>query len=374
MFLLVWYVMLFVLGTVVGSFLNVCIYRIPLEKSLIWPGSRCGHCLQPIRWYDNLPLLSYFLLRGRCRRCGTRFSPRYLLIELLTGVGFAALFHLEVVANVHDFDVLNNQRFYIIYGIIPWQGWVIFGYHAILFSLLVVATFIDLDHLEIPLPVTLTGVVLGLIGSVLLPWPWPDSLRQAWLRTPLAFAPPGAPRLPRQGLYPWPVWNELPAWMPLGGWKAGLATGLAGLLAGMLILRVIAFLFKHGRGKEGLGLGDADLMMMVGCFLGWQAVVVAFFVALLPGLLFGFLHLALRGDQPMPFGPSLALGSLVTWLCWRWLGPGLAHFFFDPLYVGMVGSAGLVLMFVAFWMLGAVRGRDEPEEEESSREEARPPV
>ncbi len=368
MFLIVWYVFLFALGAVVGSFLNVCIHRIPLEKSLIWPGSTCGHCFQPIRWYDNLPLLSYVILRGRCRRCGTRFSPRYFVIELLTACGFVGLFHLEVVANVHGFDALGDstQRLFISYGIIPWQGWVIFVYHAILFSLLVVATFIDLDHLEIPLPVTLTGVVLGLAGSVLFPWPWPDDLRHAWLRTPLPFAPPGAPRLPREGLYPWPVWNELPAWMPLGGWKAGLATGLAGLLAGMLILRVIAFLFKHGRGIEGLGIGDADLMMMVGCFLGWQPVVVAFFVALAPGLLFGFLHLALRGDHPMPFGPSLALGTLITWLCWRWLGPWLANFFFDPLLVGLTGGTGLVLMFVVFWMLGAVRGRGEPEPEDKS--------
>src|SRR5437588_5566393 len=90
-------VFVFMLGAIVGSLLNVCIYRIPLEKSIIWPGSRCSHCLQPIRWYHNLPLLSYLLLRGRCATCATRFSSRYFLVELLTGLAFVALFYLEVL-------------------------------------------------------------------------------------------------------------------------------------------------------------------------------------------------------------------------------------------------------------------------------------
>src|SRR6516165_8084402 len=91
--------MMFVLGTIVVSLLNVCIYRIPLEKSILWPGSRCGHCLQPVRWYDNIPLVSYLVLRGHCRACGVSFSPRYFFIELLTGVCFAGLFYLEIVHN-----------------------------------------------------------------------------------------------------------------------------------------------------------------------------------------------------------------------------------------------------------------------------------
>src|SRR5260370_36833498 len=103
--------MMFVFGTIVGSLLNVCIYRLPLEKSIIWPGSRCGHCLQAIRWYDNIPLLSYLILRGRCRTCRARFSMRYFLIELFTGLAFAGLFYLEVVANIHDLEVLKRARF-----------------------------------------------------------------------------------------------------------------------------------------------------------------------------------------------------------------------------------------------------------------------
>src|SRR5205823_1070558 len=106
-----WFVFVFAVGAVVGSLLNVCIYRLPLEKSILWPlTSRCGHCLQPIRWYDNLPLVSYWLLRGRCRVCGTRFSIRYFLVEFLTALCFLGLFYLEVVENIHDVRVPGMFR------------------------------------------------------------------------------------------------------------------------------------------------------------------------------------------------------------------------------------------------------------------------
>src|SRR5262245_4568633 len=92
-------VFLFVIGAAVGSFLNVCIVRIPYETSILWPASPCGHCFQPVRPWDNIPLLSYWLLLGRCRTCGARFSVRYFLIELLVAVSFPLLFFLEIVNN-----------------------------------------------------------------------------------------------------------------------------------------------------------------------------------------------------------------------------------------------------------------------------------
>ena len=87
----------FVVGTVVGSFLNVCIYRIPWEKSVIWPGSRCPHCWSPIAAMDNIPIVSWLALRGECRQCGAPISPRYPLIELLVGLLFLGLYHVDVV-------------------------------------------------------------------------------------------------------------------------------------------------------------------------------------------------------------------------------------------------------------------------------------
>jgi leader peptidase (prepilin peptidase)/N-methyltransferase len=354
------YLVVFVVGACVGSFLNVCIYRIPYEKSLFWPGSRCGKCFQPIPFRYNVPLLSYWLLRGRCRSCGARFSVRYFLIELLTGLGFAGLYHLEVVANVQRVPLFASDpaRFFIAHGVPPWQCWVFFAYHAALLALLIVTALTDIDHLEIPLPITLFGMVVGLAGSVLLPWPWPNP-------------PPSPgeplPALPPTGLYPWPVWywrhpEEFPAWLQPGSHLLGLLTGLAGLLAGLVVLRAIAFLFKVGRGKEGMGIGDADLMMMVGSFLGWQVVVVSFFVAVLPALVFGVVQLVLRGEKPMPFGPSLALGTLITWLGWHWIGPTFAPYLFEPLILAFLGVGGSVGLFVISWLLWLVRGPDQPAE------------
>ena len=92
----------FVLGAMVGSFLNVCLYRFPRGESIFWPGSRCTRCLQPVRWFDNIPLLSYWVLRGRCRSCGLEFSSRYFWIELLTALGYAGLFGGEILLHNPD--------------------------------------------------------------------------------------------------------------------------------------------------------------------------------------------------------------------------------------------------------------------------------
>src|SRR5262249_51647155 len=107
--MIVWLFMVFLVGIIIGSFLNVCIERLPLEKSLLWPGSRCGHCLQPVKWYDNVPLLSYWILQGRCRQCGGRFSIRYFAVELITGIGFVLLFWWVVGENVHEYDLLRGE-------------------------------------------------------------------------------------------------------------------------------------------------------------------------------------------------------------------------------------------------------------------------
>src|SRR4051794_32744447 len=155
-------VVVFLVGCAVGSFLNVCAYRIPYEKSLLWPGSHCGHCFQPVRWYDNVPLLSYWVLRGRCRVCGTPFSMRYCLIELLTGLVFAGLFYLDVGLNVHGIRRFQQQEVLIRLGWVPPPAWLFWFGHAVLASFLIVASFTDLDHMEIPLPVTVTGTLVGL--------------------------------------------------------------------------------------------------------------------------------------------------------------------------------------------------------------------
>ncbi len=360
-----WLLLVFVIGLIIGSFLNVAIARLPLEKSLIWPGSRCGACHLPVRWYDNLPLISYLWLRGRCRSCGTRFSPQYFIVELLTGLGFVGLFCLEVVANTHDwFDPAPWGR---ASGLYHWYFWVGFIYHAILFAFLMAASVTDLNGREIPLPLTLAGTVIGLVGATLMPWPWP------WTPAPFPagatpVAGPGVPAgwewlVPagglREGIQPWPVWGPLPVWLAPGdNWQTGLATGIAGALAGTFLMRAMGGIFSAGLGKEALGLGDADLMMMVGSFLGWQMVIISVFVAVIPATVFGVILLIVHRDNSLPFGPSLAAGSLITYLCWQWRPEGLQLLLFSwPFLLGLTIFAA-VFLFVASLTIRTVRPKE----------------
>jgi leader peptidase (prepilin peptidase)/N-methyltransferase len=267
-----------------------------------------------------------------------------VVVEVLTALGFVGLFSLDILANVHNLNLLNQHRLAIRQGQIPWQGWIVFGHHALLFCFLLAASFIDLAHFEIPLSITATGTIVGLVNAVLWPWPWPETL--------------GAlPRGFNRGLYPWPLWHPLPGWLqPGGNWQTGLATGLAGVLAGMALLRSIRFVFGLGRGKEGLGVGDADLMMMAGSFLGWQPVVIAFFISVFPALLIGLAQLLVRGDQELAFGPSLSLGILLTMFGWRWIGPQVELLFFDGWVLLFLIVAGGIFLLIASFLLRLIRG------------------
>jgi leader peptidase (prepilin peptidase)/N-methyltransferase len=352
--LVFWLVFLFLFGTCVGSFLNVCIHRMPLEKSLLWPGSHCSHCLQAIRWYDNLPLLSYWLLRGRCRTCKTRFSIRYFLIELLTGLAFAGLFYYEIVANGLDIPALKHEVLHIGWRWFPSPvAWAVFGYHAVLISLLIVATFCDLDHREIPLGITMPGTILGLAGAVLWAWPWPTSPGQ--VKMPMNVSWWQSPVHPEIGLVPWPVWGPLPEWLPPGSWQLGLATGVAGLLVGTVMLRVIRYLFGLGLGIEALGLGDADLMMMGGAFIGWQPITMAFFIGVFAGLFFGIAQVLLHGDNALPFGPALAIGVVVSLLFWHAIGPQFQALYFNDVLLLALGGISAALLLISSYVLRLLR-------------------
>jgi len=142
----------FVFGAVVGSFLNVCIYRIPAGQSIAYPASRCPGCLSPIRWYQNIPVISYMLLRGRCAACQTRISVRYPLVEAITGLLF----------------MLVLSRFGMQWSL---------GVFWVFTAALIVITFIDIDHQIIPDVISLPGIGVGFVCSFLLPsLSWVDSL------------------------------------------------------------------------------------------------------------------------------------------------------------------------------------------------------
>jgi leader peptidase (prepilin peptidase) / N-methyltransferase len=158
-------------------------------------------------------------------------------------------------------------------------------------------------------------------------------------------------QIPR-GIYNWPVWGPLPDWMLRESWQLGLLTGLAGAAAGNVMMRGIKFLFEQGMGKEALGLGDADLMMMAGAFLGWQMIVVAFFIGTFVALFIAIPLLLRRGQRVLPFGPGLAIGVLITQFGWRQIGPTVQRFFFEwlTLVTGLAIFGGGI--FIASLLLG----------------------
>lgn len=355
---IVWCVFVILLGLMVGSFLNVLIARLPFEKSVIWPGSRCFSCLQPIHWADNLPILGYLRRGGKCAKCGSPFSSSYLWVEAGTAVAFLALFLVEVVYPIHKFPAAKP----IAAGLPPLGYTVLFLYHSVLVSLLIAAAVIDARHRIIPTIIPYTGAIVGIVGGALMPWPWPFP---ASALAPFQASPTGQlwqltewqGKVP-MGVQLWPFWGPPPKFAPAASWQLGLLNSVLGALVGTFVVRGVKWLFEVGFGNEALGMGDADLMLMAGAFLGWQPVLFSLFVGAfaalivfkLPSLVMGYI----RGapiEHELPFGPGLAVGVVVTLLGWRWIGPEVQFPFFDPpamlimtgvLSVGML-AAGLLL-------------------------------
>ena len=342
-----WCVWVFALGLMVGSFINVLAARLPYQKSVIWPGSRCFTCLRSIRFTDNLPILGYLRLRGRCRHCGTTFSSRYLWVELGTGLAFLALFALEILSHARNGPAFLQPwqdtpgldfPYFTATGTPPLRAWIYFAYHACLLTLLIAAALIDAEHRIIPPQLTYFGTAIGILGAMLLPWPWPSLPSDVDIPPQIPWAAPFA-AIPT-GATLWPFTGPPPSWAPAGSWQLGLMNGLIGATAGMFVGRAIKFLFEVGMQKEALGLGDADLLMMAGAFLGWQPAVLALPLGALLTLPIVVPLKAwswFRGsvvESEMPFGPGIAAGVVVTWLGWPWLGEGV-RVLFDPVILGL---------------------------------------
>jgi len=360
-----WFLWVFALGLMVGSFLNVVIARLPYEKSLLWPGSRCFTCYAKIGFWDNLPVVGYLRLRGRCRACGAHFSSRYLWVELGTGLALVALFYVTVVS--HAFGGPDSLRpWFPIPGlgfsyhsyttaVPPAASIAFFLYIAALVSLLIAAAVIDAEHRIIPPLIPFTGVAIGIVGGTLMPWCWPTDSGDFRVTIPATpwILPENWGKIP-MGAQPWPFWGPLFTFAPAGSWQLGLLNSVIGALAGSLVVRWVKWLFETGFGKEALGLGDADLLMMAGAFLGWQPAVLSLFVGAfaallvfkLPAMIVG----AVRGsafERELPFGPGLAVGVVATWLAWPWVGPRVQAVFFD------LPTLAVVVVVVSVGMLAA---------------------
>lgn len=250
---------LFVVGLTIGSFLNVCIYRIPKKKSLVWPGSFCTNCKTSIKWYDNVPVFSYMLLLGRCRSCKTKISLRYPLVELLTGYVFV---HLYIFAQY------RHESIYVYVS------------YLILCCLLIISTFVDFDLFIIPNEVTYLGIPLALAISVMFP-----DLHYAQ-NTLRDFSLIGIPRLD------------------------ALIASFSGMIAGGGLIYLCGFFGKLLLRKEAMGFGDVKLMCMVGGFVGWKLAIAIFFVAPFFGLIMAIPALILKKGRMIPYGPFLSIATL----------------------------------------------------------------
>lgn len=246
-------VFLFLLGLSVGSFLNVVIYRLPRKESLTSPTSHCPNCHAPIKWYDNIPVLSFIVLRGRCRNCGQRISLRYPLVELATGVLFVSVFLKTVGSPSPLYNGISppTSDFRLIFRLIAYLFFV---------SIMVAIAYIDAEHQIIPNKIVYPSFVVSFALIVIAD--------------------------PRNILF----------------YLMGLAVG-----GGILFL---ISLFK----QEGMGGGDVKLAALMGMFLGLP-VLLALFIGFLTGAIVGVSLTLFKKrsiKEPIAFGPFLALGGLVT--------------------------------------------------------------
>jgi len=228
---------IFLFGLAFGSFLNVCIYRLPRELSVVAPRSACPECKQPIAFYDNLPVLSWLTLGGRCRHCKEKISPRYLMIELLTGLLFLACY--------------------------AWFGLTLSTLkYCVLAFLLLGLIFTDAETKLLPGKMTLPGLALGLIFSLLVPV---NDLASQFL--------PGMLNLPFSG--------------DISARLLSLLDSLLGAALGASFIYGAGAIYLRWRGAEGMGFGDVKLMAMVGAFLGIKLTIFTIFTASLAGSFFG---------------------------------------------------------------------------------------
>ncbi len=319
----------FILGTVVGSFLNVCIVRLPKGESVVAPGSHCVSCQKPIAWFDNIPLFSYVALGGKCRYCQAKFSPRYLGIEFLTGIAFVGF-------------------------------WEAFGWQAVLIPYLflvsgfIIATFVDFEHRIIPDEVSLGGLVAGILFSAFIPalHDTTDGVLSAgrWIALIMVglcltmyklmclFQKPAAATDPRTGeiseepreqedlvfyvivlaataavfLLHFAI-TKFGAQAPVMAMHLlSLEASLIGFLVGGGTIFAMGMLGEIIFRKEAMGGGDVKLLAMIGAFLGWKNAILTFFISPLFGAVVGILIMLRTKEKAIAYGPYIVLGALIS--------------------------------------------------------------
>lgn len=343
----------FIIGSIIGSFLNVCIYRLPRNESLLWPPSHCPHCQTLIRWYHNVPLLSWLLLRGRCRYCKKPISPRYLLVEICTAMIFLLLWI--------RFGISSIQLFFI---------------YALFASFLIVASFIDLEHYIIPDQLTIGLTIIGLAVSLLIPELhnvgsvtrsfWEAILgmvtgagslllvswfgRQLFGRRTIVANPPIEAELSAQRLKlgkeealldellhrPSDVLRMEATKVQLPD-RCHLRAEVVCSKQGVIINGEALDWEKIGSismechqltlPQEVMGLGDVKFLAAIGTFIGWKGVLFTIAASAFIGTTVSLVLIVAgrrQWSQLVPYGPYLALGAAI----WIFAGPKLLSMWF----------------------------------------------
>ncbi len=288
-------VLAFAFGAIFGSFLNVCIFRLPRQcLSLIRPlFSICPSCRNPVRAYDNLPIVSYLLLAGKCRDCKAEIPVRYFVVELLTAFLFAlvAWYDLARPIELGGFPVGPD---------LP-----LFAVHVVVIAALIVCAFVDIDLRIIPDEIDKPGMLIAPILSFLVP-----TTMATWPR--LHPEPPALDKLLAFVLSEESVVSFAEsAWFPN---CQGLFASLLGVATGASLIFVVAWLGEIIFRQEAMGLGDVKFMGMIGGFVGWDGVLVGFMLACIFGSVIGLLRRVFVKDAHIWFGPFLALGAFLMFL------------------------------------------------------------
>ena len=270
----------FAMGACIASFMNVCIWRIPRNESVVSPPSHCPNCNAPIRWYQNIPILSWCCLRGKCANCHKPISVRYPIVELLGGILFLMAYFQWGIPFFFRGDVA-------LYGLQPLRSLWAVPVSWVVFTGLILGSFVDLAEQWIPDRVTIGGMILGVPLSFLVPELQGEQMRL-------------------HALY----------------WSLG------GLFFGFGFLWLVGFVFSKIVKKDALGFGDVKLIGAVGAFFGPGAVLFTIIVSSFVGAVVGVV-LMLRGKAKLggftavPYGPFLALG-VIAWMFW---GPGIVGWY-----------------------------------------------
>ena len=355
-------IFLFLLGCCIGSFLNVCVYRFPQHESL-WaqlkgiytPPSFCPRCQHKISSRDNVPILGWLMLGGKCRNCRLSISPRYPIIEFLNGLMFVLLFVMEVPS--HYLATVEESHLYTPLGPQIVDGWsaelhmnLRYLYHLVLMEALLVASLIDWDLKIIPDGATVPAMFVGVLGAV--------AIGRVHL-VPVWFQDPSTSRA-FLSMFP-ESWQWLGSDTTVPQWTInfphlhGLAVSVAGFVIGGGLIWGVRLIGQWVLKREAMGFGDVILMAMMGSFLGWQPMVMVFFLAPLCALVVVLISALSFRPREIPYGPYLSLAAFIVVLFFRELWPYWERIFSTGLLVPIMAVVGTVLLTVCLQLIQIIK-------------------